>query len=274
MTEKFYTPPPDMDTFTTVFLDVDGVLWHEGRPVPGANETLTELRRLGKGILFLTNRSTGSRRSTSGRLAEAGLDVRDGELLNSPYAASLYISGQLGPSKVYAIGSPGLFEELEGQGHTLTDQAPDFVVVGFKPLNHLSKEMINTAAQAVKQGAQLIACNKDKGNFMPDGTVNLGSFFTVGAIERAAGAEAHVIGKPHKPMYELGLTHCNATPEECLMVGDVLETDIIGGQLAGLKTVLVMTGYTTVDMVTSSDIVPDHILPSIADLCGARPGAD
>jgi HAD superfamily hydrolase (TIGR01450 family) len=255
-----------IDAFDAFLLDIDGVLWLEGQPIPGAAAALERLRRAGKRVVFLTNKSTGSRRSIRERLAAAGFDVRHEEIINSPYATAVYLRERFGPSPVHAIGSPGVSEELRGEGHAIVDRDARFVVVGFTPTADLTRSVLARICDLLHGGARLVACNKDRGNPLPDLSVSLGSFYTVGVIERAAGIEALVIGKPHRPMFEAAFLRFGLAPERCCMVGDIIESDVAGGRNAGTTTLLVLSGVTNEAVLADSPIKPDYTLPSMAEL--------
>jgi HAD superfamily hydrolase (TIGR01450 family) len=258
--------PSLIDAFDAFLFDIDGVVWLEGVAIPGARETLARLRRRGKRIVFLTNKSTVSREALRERLNDAGLDVRPGEIISSPYATAVYLRERWGSCRVFAIGSAGVHDELERQGHTLVERDPGVVVAGFTPTGDLTPSLLRKIRDFLARGATLVACNKDRGNPLPDGSVSLGSFYTVGVIERATGTTALVIGKPHAPMFEMTFRECGLRPAQCLMVGDIIESDVVGGHNAGTKTLLVLSGIADEVALRESPAQPDFVLASIGDL--------
>lgn len=258
--------PSLIDAFDAFLFDIDGVLWLEGEPIAGAVAAIERIRQCGKNVIFLTNKSTGSREEIRARLQRVGLDVRPGELVTSAYAAAVYVRERAGPTRVHAIGSPGCLQEIREQGHTLTDTGATFVVIGFRPPSELTPQVLDTVRRLVGEGAELIACNKDRGNPLPNLSVSLGSFYTVGAIEQAAGATATVIGKPHRPIFDITMHEYGLSPDRCLMIGDSIEADVHGGRAAGIATVLVLSGFTDAATLAASAVQPDYVLPSVADL--------
>ncbi len=252
--------------YDAFLIDVDGVLWLEGEALPGAAETLKELDRLGKRTIFLTNKSTGSRKEIAEKLQKAGLPVPAGRLVTSAFATAVYLREKAGTSRVYALGSPGFLEELTSEGHTLTSEAPRFVAVGFVPLSELKRETLQLVRSLVAGGASLVACNLDRGNPLPDGTFSLGSYYTVKTVEKAAGKRALVVGKPYRPIFDITCRLFGLDKSRSLLVGDSLQADVAGGKNAGIRTALVLTGFSTTGDLAASKIKPDVVLPSLADL--------
>ena len=118
----------------------------------------------------------------------------------------------------------------------------------------------------MSEGAELIACNMDKGNPLPDGSFSLGSYFTVKRVERVVGRAAFVVGKPYKPIFDITCRRFNLEKDRCLLIGDSLQSDVLGGKNAGIKTALVLTGFTDASELESSPIKPDFVLPSLTEL--------
>ncbi len=257
---------PRLSDYDAVFFDLDGVLWLEGAVLPGAAEALERVRKESGTVLILTNKSTASRRVIAERMQHAGLEVPVNEVINSPFATAVFLRRRYGPVRIFAMGSPGALEELEAQGHLLTENDPEFVVVGYVPVRELTETLVGKAVQHVRKGAMLIGCNRDKGNPLPDGSVSLGSFYTVGTVERACGTDALVIGKPETSMFDIAFEVARTQPERCLMVGDMIESDIRGGKQAGMDTALVLSGFTPPALLKRSTVQPDFVLESVAEL--------
>jgi 4-nitrophenyl phosphatase len=248
----------------TYILDLDGVVYLGKNIIPGAYEAINHLRDAGRRVIFLTNNSTRSRESVASRLESLGIGCNGSDVITSAYAASVYIKEQYGPSTVYCIGEPGLLEELEQEGHTIAEQDVDKVLVGLdKEFNY---HKLKLGLDNLRAGAGFIATNTDallptESGFLP------GAGSMVAALKAASGKDPIVIGKPNKPIMDVLLKEYGLKREECVMIGDRLETDILAGINAGMRTVLVLTGASGIKDIELSGIQPDTILDSLVDLC-------
>jgi 4-nitrophenyl phosphatase len=247
----------------TYILDLDGVVYLGKNIIPGAYEAINHLRDAGRRVIFLTNNSTRSRESVASRLESLGIGCNGSDVITSAYAASVYIKEQYGPSTVYCIGEPGLLEELEQEGHTIAEQDVDKVLVGLdKEFNY---HKLKLGLDNLRAGAGFIATNTDallptESGFLP------GAGSMVAALKAASGKDPIVIGKPNKPIMDVLLKEYGLKREECVMIGDRLETDILAGINAGMRTVLVLTGASGIKDIELSGIQPDTILDSLVDL--------
>lgn len=254
-----------MDGPTAYILDLDGVVYHGKTVIPGAVESIGRLRDKGSRVIFLTNNATRTREAIAQRLEDMGISCSAGDVISSAYAASVYIKEQYGPSKIYPVGEQGLVDELERAGHLISgqNQKADFVVAGLD--RQFTYEKLTQALDLLNNGAGFIATNTDamlptEHGFLP------GAGSMVAAIEAASGKEPFVIGKPEQPIMDVLLREYGLDCNECTVVGDRLETDILAGERAGMQTVLVLTGASGIEDIESSGIKPDTILDSIADL--------
>jgi 4-nitrophenyl phosphatase len=247
----------------TYILDLDGVVYLGKNIIPGADRAVDRLRDAGKRVIFLTNNSTRSRESVAERLESLGIRCSGSDVITSAYAASVYIKEQYGPSTIYCIGEQGLVEELEQEGHTLSDLNVDLVLVGLdKEFNY---HKLKLGLDNLRAGAGFIATNTDallptESGFLP------GAGSMVAALKTASGKDPVVIGKPNKPIMDVLLNEYGLKREECVMIGDRLETDILAGINAGMRTVLVLTGASSIGDIELSGIQPDTILDSLVDL--------
>ena len=242
-------------------LDLDGVIYRGSNPIDGAVDAVNRLRDHAK-VLFLTNNSTRSRAAVVARLSEAGIRCKAGDVITAGYAAAVYIRKRYGTGTVYPIGEAGLIEELELQGHAISEDA-EFVVVGLD--RDLSYEKLRIGLRNIVDGAKFIATNTDPVLPTEDGFVP-GAGTIVSALETASGQSPLVIGKPNQPIMDIVLSHLGLDAEECVIVGDRLDTDILGGIRCGMRTVLVLTGVETRDSLERSDIKPDCVIGSIKEL--------
>jgi len=244
-------------------LDLDGVVYRGRTVIPGACESIEKLRSSGSRVVFLTNNATRTREAIARRLVDMGIPCSADDVISSAYAASVYIFKQYGSSTIYPVGEQGLVEELERAGHTINGLDADYVVAGLD--REFTYDKLTRALDLLMNGAGFIATNNDtmlptEHGFLP------GAGSIVAAIQAASGVVPEVVGKPNKPIMDVLLKEYGLKSEECVMVGDRLETDILAGTRAGMRTVLVLTGASGIEDIESSGIRPDTVLDSIADL--------
>ncbi|MFF4776904.1 HAD-IIA family hydrolase [Microtetraspora fusca] len=243
--------------------DMDGVLVHEGHPVPGADEFIAKLRATGRRFLVLTNNSIYTPRDLSVRLRAAGLDVPAESIWTSALATAAFLSSQRPEGSAYVIGEAGLTTALHQAGYVLTDLDPDYVVLG--ETRTYSFTSITRAIRLIENGARFIATNPD-----PVGPSNEGSLPACGAvaalITKATGVEPYFVGKPNPMMMRSALNRIDAHSESTAMIGDRMDTDIVCGMEAGLHTILVLTGVTQKEQIDRFPFRPSHVAASVADL--------
>jgi NagD protein len=242
--------------------DMDGVLVHEERALPGAAEFLARLVERERPFLVLTNNSIYTPRDLSARLARAGLAVPEKSIWTSALATADFLAEQLPGGSAYVIGEAGLTTALHEVGYILTDVAPDYVVLG--ETRTYSFESITQAIRLVQKGARFIATNPDVTGPTPDGPLPAtGSVAAL--ISKATGAEPYFVGKPNPMMFRSAMNRIQAHSESTVMVGDRMDTDVIAGIEAGVETVLVLTGSTRREDIARYPFRPRRVLDSIAD---------
>jgi len=242
--------------------DMDGVLVHEGTAIPGASQFVRALRDGGRPFLVLTNNSIFTPRDLRARLLGSGIDVPEDAIWTSALATADFLGAQLPGGSAYVIGEAGLTTALHEVGYTLTDVAPDFVVLG--ETRTYSFEAITKAIRLILAGARFIATNPDVTGPSAEGpTPATGSVAAM--ITKATGREPYFVGKPNPMMFRSALNRIEAHSENTYMVGDRMDTDVVAGIEAGLETILVLTGSTARDEVERYPFRPSRILPSIAE---------
>jgi NagD protein len=242
--------------------DMDGVLVHEERALPGAVDFLQRLVERGRRFLVLTNNSIFTPRDLSARLARAGLAVPVDSIWTSALATADFLSEQLPGGSAFVIGEAGLTTALHEAGYVLTDAEPDYVVLG--ETRTYSFEAITQAIRLVSTGARFIATNPDVTGPSAEGPVPAtGSVAAL--ITRATGVEPYFVGKPNPMMFRSAMNRIQAHSESTVMVGDRMDTDVVAGIEAGLETVLVLTGSTRPEQVGRFPFRPSRVLDSIAD---------
>src|SRR5687768_1467965 len=222
--------------------DMDGVLVHEEKALPGAAEFLDRLVEKQRRFLVLTNNSIFTPRDLAARLARTGLQVPEESIWTSALATADFLTTQLPGGSAYVIGEAGLTTALYEVGYTLTDTDPDYVVLG--ETRTYSFEAITKAIRLIERGARFIATNPDTTGPSPDGPLPAtGSVAAM--ISRASGVEPYFVGKPNPLMMRSALNAIDAHSESTAMIGDRMDTDIVAGLEAGLETILVLTGIST-----------------------------
>jgi NagD protein len=244
--------------------DMDGVLVHEEKALPGAAEFLERLVEKERRFLVLTNNSIFTPRDLAARLARSGLSVPEESIWTSALATADFLRTQLPGGSAYVIGEAGLTTALYEVGYTLTDADPDYVVLG--ETRTYSFEAITRAIRLVGRGARFIATtNPDVTGPSPEGPLPAtGSVAAM--ITRATGAEPYFVGKPNPMMFRSAMNRIDAHSESTIMVGDRMDTDVVAGIEAGLETVLVLSGSTAAADVSRFPFRPSRILDSIADV--------
>jgi NagD protein len=244
-------------------LDMDGVLVHEGQALPGAKEFLATLAERERRFLILTNNSIFTPRDLRARLAASGLPVPEESIWTSALATAQFLDDQLPGGSAYVIGEAGLTTALHEAGYTLTETAPDYVVLG--ETRTYSFEAITRAIRLIDAGARFIATNPDPSG--PSAEGKLPATGSVAAlITRATGREPYYVGKPNPMMFRSAMNRIEAHAESTTMVGDRMDTDVVAGIEAGLETVLVLTGSTSRDEVERYPFRPSRVVESVGDL--------
>ncbi|HID72537.1 TPA: HAD-IIA family hydrolase [Candidatus Micrarchaeota archaeon] len=252
--------------FKAVLLDLDGTVYKGKSAIEGAKETIETLRENGVSIFYLTNASTKSRERRVDVIRKFGIGAEKGEIYSSAYAAAKYIAENHPGKTVFEVGVGGIVDELEERGIRLVaDSSAGVVVVGLD--RTLSYDKLAIASKAIMDGAEFIAANEDatfpvEEGFMP------GSGAVVAFVRTATGKEPFILGKPNSYMIELVMEEHGFRKEDMVIVGDRLDTDILAGKNAGIKTALVLTGVATREDVEKLEKGkrPDYVLDSIKDV--------
>lgn len=229
------------DHYRVVLLDLDGTLFRGRAPIPGAVEAVTELRRRGVTVRYLTNNASRGPGSHAAGLRGRGFPAEADEVSSSGQAAAAALVGRFPPgSPILVVGTDDLRAQVEGVGMRVVAGAQDdpvAVVQGFSP--ELTWAMLAEACLVIRDGAMWVATNQDVSLPSDRGLVP-GNGAMVAALRAATGAEPLITGKPARALYDYALQSAGAGP--ALMVGDRLDTDIAGGAAAGLDTVAVLSG--------------------------------
>lgn len=264
-------------TLEGFIFDLDGTVYLGEEALPGAVETIAYLRENGKHVLFVSNKPLEPRTAYAAKLTRLGIPTEPDDVITSGYVLGYHLSKHLNNLRLYVIGEQALLDELRGHGlhivDEFTDQDPkevidpqgvDAVVVAFD--RTLDYRKLNTAYQAILNGAHFYATNADKTCPMPGGGIpDAGA--TIAALEHLTGRKLELLaGKPSHLIIDVALDRLGTTAEHCLMVGDRLETDIYMGQRSGMQTAVVLTGASTRADAEKMDSPPTFILENIGEL--------
>ena len=253
-----------------LLIDLDGVVYEGDRILPGAPELFRFLRERGLPLLLITNNSTLRPAQYVAKLARMDIQVAEREVLGSAEATAQYLRRAAQPGAcVYVIGEGGLKSAIEEAGFELAESDVEYVVVGLD--RELDYRKLTLAVRLVKAGAAFIGPNPDTTLPMPDGVIpGAGSFQA--AIRAATGVQALVIGKPEPTMFLMGAERLGLPPAEVAMLGDRLDTDIVGAKRAGLSALLVLTGVSRLEDVERSPEKPDRVFADLAAVQAALLG--
>ncbi len=248
-------------------IDMDGVLWLGDTPLPGLVEFFDFLRRHAIRFMLATNNATKTPEQFQRKLAGFGVTVAREEVLTSSLAAAAYMAREFKRgANVYVVGQAGLVEAVREAGFTLVEDSrrpADAVVAGLDQT--LTYEKLKHAALLIRGGARFIGTNGDLTLPTDEGFLP-GAGAVLAAIEAATGQAPLIIGKPEPFMFEVAMAKMGSRPEETATLGDRLETDILGGQQAGLRTILVTCGVDNEASVVTKGIRPELIFSGIEEI--------
>lgn len=243
---------------------MDGVIYRGKELIPGAREFVGRLRSTDTKFLFLTNNSEQTPIDLVRKLNGLGIDgLTEDNFITSAMATAIFLATQKPAGSVYVVGGAGLSTELYQRGFSVTEHNPDYVVVGKTP--SFSFEMIRKAANLIRGGAKFIGTNPDMIDPVERG-VEPAAGVILKAIEAASGKKPYVVGKPNSLMMMIARKKLGVHSEDTVMIGDRMDTDIVGGLEAGMKTCLVLSGVSTRESVRDFPYRPDYVFDSVADI--------
>ena len=243
--------------------DMDGVVYHGSRLLPGAAEFVQYLLAERKDFLFLTNSSERTPKELAAKLTRLGIDVGEEHFYTSALATASFLASQCPGGSVYVIGEPGLTYALYEAGLSMNDVNPDYVVFG--ETRSLNYEKIEKAVKMVQNGAKLIGTNSDLTAPAENGIIPACRAL-ISPIEMTTGKNAYYIGKPNPLMMRHALKKLGCKREEAAIIGDRMDTDIIAGIESELDTVLVLSGVSTMENIERFPYRPKYILRDVGDI--------
>jgi NagD protein len=248
--------------------DLDGTVYLSEALIPGARETIEWLRGREHPVVFVSNKPLESRADYAAKLTRLGVPTPAGQVINSSLVLVRYLGREMPGATVFAIGEPPLLEELRAAGFRLSEDAAEIEAVIASFDRTFDYHKLDVGFQALRRGARFFATNADAtcpvvGGEIPDAGA------VIGALEGCSKRKLELVaGKPSPLIVQVALEQLGRRAEECFMVGDRVETDILMGHQAGMRTVLVLTGVTRRADLAHAPAQPDHVLESIAELPG------
>ncbi|MEX0867098.1 MAG: HAD-IIA family hydrolase [Pirellulales bacterium] len=246
-------------------IDMDGVIYRGGELIPGAQPFVRQLLDDQVPFSFLTNNSRWTRRDVVTKLARLDIHIDEGHIFTCAMATARFLAAQKPGGTAFVIGEGGLLQALHQNGYAIVDKDPDYVVVGEG--RTVNMEMIDAAVEMILGGAKLIATNLDPNCPTAGGSTRHGCGAIVAMLETATGYRAFSVGKPSPVMMRTARKALRLSTGETIMIGDTMETDILGGVQVGYRTALVLTGSTAREDLSRYAYRPDFVLQSIRDLC-------
>ena len=244
-------------------IDMDGVIYHGNRLLPGVTEFLSWLETSGKKYLFLTNASERTPKELHEKLKRLGINVGEEHFYTSALATAGFLASQKPNGSAYIIGDAGLIHALYSVGYTINNVNPDYVVVG--DTHSYNFEMIEKALNLVLKGARLIGTNPDVSGPIETG-ITPSTAALVAPIEIASGKKAYFVGKPNPLMMRIALRTLGLKREEAIVIGDRMDTDVRCGLESEIDTLLVLSGITQRNDIDKYPYRPQYVLNGIIDL--------
>ncbi len=247
----------------TYIIDMDGVLVHGERAIPGANQFIKKLTDGGHKFLILTNNSRYTPLDLQHRLNSSGIKVDAGHIFSSAMATANFVKSQKPTGSAFVLGGTGLYQALNEVGYNLTDYNPDFVILG--ETDSYSYDKIIRATQLITSGVSFIATNPDASG--PSETGLIPACGAVAALlEKASGYKPYFVGKPNPLIMRLALRYLNEHSENTVMVGDSMETDMKVGLESGMETILVLSGISTRETIKKYPYRPQKVVESVVEI--------
>ena len=252
-----------------LIIDMDGVLWRGENAIAGMPEFFDTLRQLGIAFVLATNNASKSGDEFVAKLARMGAHVALSEILTSPQATAAYLAQHAPGARVFVIGEAGLARELEARGlQVLTGEnsGATHVVVGIDKT--LTYAKLCEACLLIRAGAAFIGTNPDL-TFPGERGIVPGNGAIIAALRVSTDVEPLIIGKPEPEMMVQSMARMGGNTSNTAVIGDRLDTDILGGQRAGLTSLLVLTGIATAAQAATDPIQPDYVFQDINAIAAA-----
>jgi NagD protein len=246
-----------------VLIDMDGVIYRGSTIIPGADRFIASLKEAKIPFLFLTNNSRSTRRDLASRLVQLGIEVEEGHIYTSAMATAEFLAVQKPKGSAFVLGEGGLILALHEAGYSMVERAPDYVVVGEG--RALTLEAVEKAIDFIIEGSRLVATNLDPAPKVK-GWPKPGTAAVVAMLESATGIKAFSVGKPSPVMMRSARKSLGLSASQTVMIGDTMDTDILGGIQMGYQTILVLTGWSSRESLQHYAYSPTMIVESVSDI--------
>jgi NagD protein len=244
-------------------IDMDGVIYHGNRLLPGVTDFLTWLEESGKKYLFLTNSSERTPKELHEKMKRLGIDIGEEHFYTSALATASFLSNQKPDGSAYIIGDAGLIHALYSVGYSVNNVNPDYVVVG--DTHSYNFEKVELAVNLVIRGAKLIGTNSDVSGPVEVG-ITPSTKALIAPIEIASGRKAYFVGKPNPLMMRSALKLLGVKREDAIVIGDRMDTDVRCGLESEIDTLLVLSGITARNEIDNYPYRPRYVLDGVIDL--------
>ncbi|MFA9438716.1 HAD-IIA family hydrolase [Uliginosibacterium sp. sgz301328] len=248
----------------SVICDMDGVIYRGKQLIPGANDFVQRLLAAQTPFLFLTNNAEQTPLDLKIKLEQLGIQgVTTDNFITSAMATAMFLKQQKEHASAYVLGGGGLISALYNVGFSMSESNPDYVVVAKSTMFNF--DQLKKAVRLIDNGAKFIGTNPDMidpiegGNEPAAGTI-------LAAISAATGKKPYIVGKPNALMMTLATRKLGVHAEEAVMIGDRMDTDIVGGMEAGMKTALVLSGVTTPEIMAHFPYKPDYVFNNVGEI--------
>ncbi|MBI5009963.1 MAG: HAD family hydrolase [Bacteroidia bacterium] len=248
---------------TGFIIDMDGVIYHGNKLLPGVTDFLNWLESNGKKYLFLTNSPERTPKELQEKLKRLGINVGEDHFYTSALATASFLASQKPTGSAYIIGDAGLIHAMYSVGYTVNNVNPDYVVVG-DPRSY-NFEKIELAINLVIRGAKLIGTNSDISGPVENGIVP-STKALIAPIEIATGKKAYFVGKPNPLMMRSALKRLGVKREDAVVIGDRMDTDVLSGLESEIDTLLVLSGITSRNEINNFPFRPKYVLNGVIDL--------
>ncbi len=244
-------------------IDMDGVIYHGNKLLPGVTEFVNWLESSGKKYLFLTNSPERTPRELQEKMKRLGITIGEEHFYTSAIATASFLSSQNPNGSAYIIGDAGLIHAMYSVGYTVNNVNPDYVVVG--DTHSYNFEKIELAVNLVLKGARLIGTNPDISGPVENG-ITPSTKALIAPIEIASGKKAYYVGKPNPLMMRSALKILGVKREDAIVIGDRMDTDVRCGLESELDTLLVLSGITDTNGINQFPYRPRYVLNGVIDI--------
>jgi 4-nitrophenyl phosphatase len=260
----------ELTTIEALIVDMDGVLWVGDRPLPGLDEFFGFLEREEIPFVLATNNASRTPKYYVDRMAAWGIQIDEDNILTSALATADWMKGEFpGGACVYVVGQEGLHDAMTGAGFEVAstaDEPVDAVVGGIDFT--LTYDKLRDAVLLIGRGARFIGTNGDV-NYPSEAGLAPGGGAILAAIEAATGVAPIVVGKPKRPMFDAAVARLGSAHTSTAMIGDRLDTDVLGAHRARLRSILVTTGVDNPSTIRETGIIPDAVFDDLPSLTAA-----